>query len=394
MRLIGRTSVEGTEPRIHIGHRVRHDPRTGKELACRPWYAEWSEYGIKRYEALKTPNKQIAIRRAHEICRRISDGELAKPKLVALEHLVEQYLSMLRAQGRAPKTIGKYQHVLERKLLPWAQQHGIRNALSLREMHFWAFSESLSYLAEKTRYTELTIVKQLIRWAHREGLVAENPIARCRLTEPEPTEQHCFTPGQVEQMIEAANGYLRPIIRFLALSGCRFGEARDLEWGDIDFDSGTNGFLNIRRGGSRGRTKTGRSRRIPMHPDLRSELKSLSRIPGSDRVFHALPTTQHPELDRPLVERRLLFSVKRLAKQCGFKDWKKARIHSLRHHFASELVRSGVTEFTALSLMGHRSSDVLAAYLHPHDDDAERAIALLNGVKSQKSHKFDPNPDN
>ena len=52
MKLIGRHLVEGTEPRIHIGHRVRRDRKTGEERACRPWYVEYSSHGVKHYEKL------------------------------------------------------------------------------------------------------------------------------------------------------------------------------------------------------------------------------------------------------------------------------------------------------------------------------------------------------
>lgn len=379
MKLVGREFVGGTEPKIYVGHRVRRDPRTGEERACRPYFAEYSQHGVKRYESLRTPNKQAAFRRAHDICRRIRDGEQAKPKVLALSRGVELYLSAGRHQGRAPTTMTKYTHVLERKLLPFAAGQGVRFAHEFGERHFWGFFNSLNELSEKTRYTESTVVKQLFRWVHREGLIPANPIARCRLREPEPAARHCFTPEQVRVLLARADEYFRPILTTLALTGLRFGELRDLRWNDVDFEAGANGVLTIRRGGSTDSTKTRRSRRIPMHAEVRSTLEALPRVAGSDRVFHERPTAQHPEPDRPLIERRLLGAVKRLARACGFPDWKKACVHSFRHYFASELARHGVTEFTALSLMGQRSSDVLHRYLHPHDEDQERAIARLNG---------------
>jgi integrase len=379
MKLADRQLVEGTEPCIYIGHRVRRDPRSGKQVPCKPWYAEWNEHGVKRSKALGTPNKKVAIRRAHEICRRILVGEQAKPKQVSLHRLAEQYLAMQRAQGRAPTTLTKYTQVLESKLIPWAHEHDIRLAQNLRERHFWEFSETLSSLAPKTRYTMLTIVKQLFRWADREGLLAQNPIARCKLREPEPTERHCFTADQVAIMLERADDHLRPLIRFFSLTGCRFGEARDLEWSTVDLNAGKHGVLTIRRGGSTDTTKSRRSRRIPVHPDLQVEFEQMKRVAGSNRVFHERPTAQYPGPDRTLVERLLLGAIKRLARDCGFPNWKQACIHSFRHYFASELARHGVTEFTALSLMGQRSSDVLHRYQHPHDDDMERAISRLEG---------------
>lgn len=206
----------------------------------------------------------------------------------------------------------KYKHVLERKFLPYATSQGVRWASAFRERHFWGFFDTLSELAEKTRYTEATVVKQLFRWLHREGLISANPITRCRLREPEPTERHCFTPEQVNAMLDRANPVLHPKLIVLAYTGLRFGELRDLRWTDVDYGSGTNGVLRIRRGGSTDSTKTRRSRRIPMHPDVRRAIDSAPRIDGSDLVFHEEPTPSHPELDAPLRERRLLNQIKRL----------------------------------------------------------------------------------
>lgn len=378
MKLVGRCQVEGTEPRMYIGHRERRDPKTGEKRACRPWYVEYSLHGTKQHEKLGTTNKQVAIRKAHEICRRILNGEQAKPTPLALQRGVELYLAAARHQGRAPTTMTKYKYVLERKFLPYAASQGVRWASAFGERHFWGFFDTLSELAEKTRYTEATVAKQLFRWLHREGLISANPITRCRLREPEPTERHCFTPEQVNAMLDRANPVLHPKLIVLAYTGLRFGELRDLRWTDIDLSSGTNGVLHIRRGGSTDSTKTRRSRRIPMHPVVRRAIDSMPPVDGSDRVFHEEPTPTHPELDAPLRERRLLNQIKRLARDCGFPDWESACIHSFRHYFASSLARHGVAEYTALSLMGQRSSDVLHRYLHPHDEDQERAIARLN----------------
>lgn len=379
MKLAGRQLVEGTEPRIYIGHRVRRDSKSGRERPCRPYVAEYSLHGTKQHERFGTTNKQVAIRKAHEICRRIQSGKHAKPTPLALPRGVDLYLAATRHQGRAPTTVTKYEHVLERKLLPFAAGERVRWTSGFGERHFWGFYDTLSELAEKTRYTEATVVKQLYRWLHREGLILTNPIARCRLREPEPADRHCFTPEQVHAMLGRAPAPLHPMLVVLAFTGLRFGELRDLRWSDIDLGAGENGVLHIRRGGSTETTKTRRSRRVPMHADVRRAIESVSRVDGSGRVFHEEPTPRLPEPDAPLRERRLLNQIKRLARDCGFPDCEGACIHSFRHYFASELARHGVAEFTALSLMGQRSSDVLHRYLHPHDEDQERAIARLNG---------------
>ena len=73
----------------------------------------------------------------------------------------------------------------------------------------------------------------------------------------------------------------------MAYTGCRFGEVRDVLWTDIDFERGASGFVLISKGGSAGKTKDKESRRIPIHPELKSALLPLPRI--GDRVFHGIP---------------------------------------------------------------------------------------------------------
>ena len=79
------------------------------------------------------------------------------------------------------------------------------------------------------------------------------------------TIPHYWNPQQVEGLLDAlaALGLRRARVAALImwLSGLRVGETMSSEWRDIDV---TAGSLLIRRG------KGGRSRIVPLHPDLAS----------------------------------------------------------------------------------------------------------------------------
>src|SRR5690606_16213572 len=91
------------------------------------------------------------------------------------------------------------------------------------------------------------------------------------------------------------------------------------------------------------------------------------------------PTTRmYPWGTRPLEETELLKRFKRLCKRLGFPDWKKAKLHTFRHFFASVCAMNNVSYKFALRWMGHGSSDVLDLYFHMHDREAQQAINGLD----------------
>tara|TARA_R110002072_G_scaffold42064_11_gene118049 strand:- start:71722 stop:72405 length:684 start_codon:yes stop_codon:yes gene_type:complete len=219
------------------------------------------------------------------------------------------------------------------------------------------------------------IIVQLFKWAtERAEVIVKNPLKLVKMQEPESPPQPCYTPEQVERMIELADPALRAKIVFLAHTGCRFGELRDLQWVDLDFSIGTNGFVNIRRGGSGELTKNKKSRRIPLHPMLANELNRLPRT--SELVFPAGKSTKHPNGGRQS-DTMLLKQVKRLCKACGFENPNQYKVHTFRHFFASMMARNNVSYKYALEFMGHSDSKILDLYYTMFDEDAERAIAMI-----------------
>jgi len=75
------------------------------------------------------------------------------------------------------------------------------------------------------------------------------------------------------------------LVQGLALTGCRIGETRHIEWRDIDFETGE---ITI-KGDPEEDTKNGEIRRVPMISqarDLFSRMKATrSDEPGTSPVF-------------------------------------------------------------------------------------------------------------
>lgn len=379
MKLHDRCNVEGTDPPIQIGHRVNRRP-DGREQISRKWSAQYSLAGRHRYESLGTTNKAAAIRKAHEITQRIARGEeRAVPKRLDVADLVEQYLVNLRNKGSSSKTVVKYTQVLD-ELIEWCRKRGDGLAGSFSERDFWAFrgwmaGERKRKLAPKTVEDRLVIVKQLFKFAAKHKLITNNLLDGVSVPEAPGTVQPCFMPEQVSALLAAADAALKPIFAVMAYAGLRFGEVRDLQWSDIQFDQGAGGFIVVQRGGSGRTTKNKKIRRIPIHPTLRGILAALPR--KFERVFTAPASGRYPNGDCPLNERTLIQNLKDLCAKVGFANPNQYKLHTFRHAFCSMCARNSISYKYALTWLGHSDSDILNLYYTMYDQTAELAMKTI-----------------
>lgn len=153
------------------------------------------------------------------------------------------------------------------------------------------------------------------------------------------------------------------LLRFLTLTGCRVGEAIDLEWRDVLPDR-----LRLRD------SKTG-PRDVPLGTAVRRFLGShKAGLPprartGSAPVF-PLVGGQHYESVRGV-----WLGVRRDA---GLPST--LRIHDLRHSFASHAVMSGETLFCTSRLLGHSRVQMTARYAHLADTALLAAVERIGDL--------------
>lgn len=378
MQMTKREYVEGTEPAIYIGHRIlrRKDGTIGH---TKGWHAEYTIESRQRSKSLGTPNKAVAIRAAHALCQRLVEGTETKPlKKITVEELKAAYIETLENRGRTAKTMVKYRFVLK-EFADWWQSFGGRSAASLTERDFWKYRTWLKEVgkSDQTVSDRLILVKQLYKWGAGKGkLLPSNPLADAVVAEPPATDQPCFTREQVAALLANAAPEQRPIFSMMAYAGLRVGEVRELRWQDVLFDRGAHGYLHIRRGGSNGTTKGKRARFVPIHPELRTILDQLPRT--HEHVFTRPTSARYSQKGRPVNERVLLASIKRLCEKCGFADWQRYKLHTFRHAFASMCASAQLSYKYALDWMGHKSSDILDMYFTMYDGAAEKAILTVS----------------
>jgi hypothetical protein len=91
----------------------------------RRWYAHYRLDGKPVRQSLKTSSKKEGRRKALAVERDLIHGELRRPTRAPLiKDVIKEYLSHLRAQRRAPKTITKYEFCFK-LMLELAAKRGI-----------------------------------------------------------------------------------------------------------------------------------------------------------------------------------------------------------------------------------------------------------------------------
>jgi integrase len=134
----------------------------------------------------------------------------------------------------------------------------------------------------------------------------------------------------------------------LAFTGCRSGEAREIEWRDIDFDAGE---LVVRGDATTG-TKNWELRRVPLIPDARALFKRMrgerSDDPLDAKVFRVAECQK---------------SLDRAAKKVGAD---RITHHDLRHLFATRCIESSVDVPTVSRWLGHKDGGALLMKTYGH----------------------------
>ncbi len=156
------------------------------------------------------------------------------------------------------------------------------------------------------RHKVIATIQQAFSHAATDGLLAANPIARCRKPTPQ-TSVTLLTRDQVQQVIGACRDRaLRDITEFLAETGCRPDEARRIESRHLDRrrlvlhapgqvdqvamqivrNLGARLFLGEQHGHRPAKRFPIRSMRAELRDDVSRE-RPLAAVPGRERlVFH------------------------------------------------------------------------------------------------------------
>jgi integrase len=152
----------------------------------------------------------------------------------------------------------------------------------------------------------------------------------------------------------------------------RSGELQRLRPGDIDLVG--NWIHIVSREGAE--TKSGHSRKIPIHPRLKPFLEAVSR---RDRpwFFTATASEKYPDGNHHISTKHLkedfLKVLERLKLPAGRNGG--FTVHSLRHTFETVSINAGIPQRVVDTWLGHRSDTSMASiYYRLSDEDSQKFI--------------------
>ena len=205
---------------------------------------------------------------------------------------------------------------------------------------------------------ELAMLRRMFSLAHKAGSIPNPPTIE--LLPLDNARQGFVDPADFTRVVAALPEHLKVFVEFLYLTSWRTGEARTLEWNDVDLRERT---IRLKPEHS----KNGKARLIKMSDSLYQvmEQAALERRPSCPNVFH--------RKGKPLVDCRRAWG--NACKAAGLSG---LHLHDLRRSGVRNMVRAGVPEAVAMKVSGHRTRAIFDRYNIVDEKDLDAAAVALD----------------
>lgn len=285
--------------------------------------------------------------------------ERAAPTIATL---ADDYLESHARQHKRASSIRNDERMIEKIIKPKLGTKKVRD-ITTRDI------ERLKFSLSKTPYQAnrcLALLRTMFNIAIRDGERSDNPARGGKQgiqRFDEKKRDNWLRTEDMNRFLVALNGYedqnRANIVRLLLLTGARKGEALNATWGQFDLGGGVW-------------TKPGhmtKQRRMAHTPLSWHVVALLTGMKPTDAVSedYLFPGKTSGKPATEIVVRRVWKSVCKEAKVT-------ARIHDLRHTFASHLVSGGHSLHIVGKLLGHTDPKTTARYSHLADAPV-RAVA-------------------
>lgn len=285
--------------------------------------------------------------------------------------ILDSFLTALMASGASSRTVASYKagisdflRFIGDKPLRQVSTGDVLAWRSERVEKGFRKSRRRVHPREKRRFNLITLhyytlfLRSFFEWL---GLNVKVPVVKA----PRRGEVSVLKREDVSKLLEASRDLLDVVVvRLLFETGLRASEALNVRVVDVDFSKRE---IEVKAG------KYDVGRTVFFTEELGELLRlwiKISNLKGEDKLI-------------PLSYPGLWKRLKSLASRAGL-DPGKVRPHTLRHGFATEALRRGVSVLALQKILGHRDVKITQIYVHLLKDDVKReylrAFSGRNGL--------------
>ncbi|MBI2149969.1 MAG: tyrosine-type recombinase/integrase [Acidobacteria bacterium] len=335
-------------------HRKKKNPRAHTNCFCSIWVQGYlgNEYLKNRLDTRDWQAAQYKIRELEAAAFLPAPEE--RPKL-AIDEAIKRFVNDAMARNITDATLYKYKMLLDRQLVPFAEEKGFTlisqfDLEALREFRA-AWKDSPISAGKK-----LERLRAFFRFCHDSGYIAENPVVKIKPPKITNAPTLPFTEAEMEKIIWACDLFstggryralnrtrVRAMVLLLRFSGIRIGDAVTLTRDKIK-----DGKLMLYT------AKTGTPVWLPLKEEVIEELGKLDTHPkyffwsGEGKLTSAVGVWER--------------TMKRLFEIAGVND---GHCHRFRDTFAVSLLEKGVAIEDVAILLGHSSPAITNKHYNP-----------------------------
>lgn len=218
---------------------------------------------------------------------------------------------------------------------------------------------------------ELRVLKALFNLAIKWNWLDRNPLKDVKEFHIPEKKPLSFSDTEIKLIYDnIQRPFLKDIVRFTLLTGCRINEVLNVQYKDINLSERILNIVNKETF----KTKSGKNRFIPINDSL---LELLTRIMKQSNVYDLT----YPETylfnkngfryNRDFVSKEF----KKVLRKAGIDE--KFHFHSLRHSYIMQLVRAGVNVRYIQQIAGHSSLSVTEHYIFVNVNDLRSAVNMV-----------------
>ncbi len=366
------------------------------------WYYQFQMKSKRYVGSTGTPNKTKAMQVERELRNKIhSELFLGESEEITVQDGVKKYLEARRSlvyhrgmESISRKMFGSKRHSHTREAVPC---YGLSSAIKMHELQ----TKDIERLVQKRKAEgdkpatikhEIGLIGSTIKEMQRLGFKVNRDVVFPQLKstyrlryldfDDEAALIRELNPNTLRGGVKSLESRTEELQRnlqdnfdlvvMLLDTGCRYSEAAGIPWSAVNMSDGTIGIY---------RNKVGNEDVLHMTDRLQEVMRRRfgSRRVGARYVFEnrsGQARGYSAQAIKKAIERAGLNAPEVVKEKGG-----RVTLHTLRHSYASKLVKNGVSLFEVSVLLGHSDPKMTQRYAHLAPNDAsKKAVGIINAL--------------